>query len=128
MKKMLMTFALLNSLAFLAMACSQDNTEYMQPHFEDMEAYTPADLPRWPHAVFCFDERTCTDVQTAANRQELGTVRRSGTRTTVVAYSSAENISFSTLQSGESVTVHYTVLAEDGRWVLESLSGTVESR
>lgn len=101
MKKMLMTFALLNSLAFLAMACSQDNTEYMQPHFEDMEAYTPADLPRWPHAVFCFDERTCTDVQTAANRQELGTVRRSGTRTTVVAYSSAENISFSTLQSGE---------------------------
>ena len=46
-------------------------------------------------------------------------------------YVSDEKITFTvpaTLQSGESVTVHYTVLAEDGRWVLESLSGTVESR
>lgn len=100
MKKTLVTLALLPSLIVMSTACTRDNIETIHPCFEDPEAYAPADLANWPHAVFCFDDRSCTDVQTADNRQGITSIERVGTRATVVAYSSAENLRFTTLQSG----------------------------
>ena len=50
MKKMLVTLAFLNTLFFMSTACSQDDSNYIQPKFEDLGAYTPDDISNWPHA------------------------------------------------------------------------------
>ena len=52
MKKMLVTLAFLNTLFFMSTACSQDDSNYIQPKFEDLGAYTPDDISNWPHAIF----------------------------------------------------------------------------
>ena len=49
MKKMLVTLAFLNTLFFMSTACSQDDSNYIQPKFEDLGAYTPDDISNWPH-------------------------------------------------------------------------------
>ena len=68
MKKMLVTLAFLNTLFFMSTACSQDDSNYIQPKFEDLGAYTPDDISNWPHAIFSFNDWACTDMQMADNR------------------------------------------------------------
>ena len=101
MKKMLVTLAFLNTLFFMSTACSQDDSNYIQPKFEDLGAYTPDDISNWPHAIFSFNDWACTDRQMADNRLGIDPIVRNGSRTTVLAYSSKENIRFTTLRSGE---------------------------
>lgn len=101
MKKMLVTLAFLNTLFFMSTACSQDDSNYIQPKFEDLGAYTPDDISNWPHAIFSFNDWACTDMQMADNRLGIDPIVRNGSRTTVLAYSSKENIRFTTLRSGE---------------------------
>lgn len=101
MKKMLVALAFLNTLFFMSTACSQDDSNYIQPKFEDLGAYTPDDISNWPHAIFSFNDWACTDMQMADNRLGIDPIVRNGSRTTVLAYSSKENIRFTTLRSGE---------------------------
>lgn len=88
MKKMLVTLAFLNTLFFMSTACSQDDSNYIQPKFEDLGAYTPDDISNWPHAIFSFNDWACTDMQMADNRLGIDPIVRNGSRTTVLAYSS----------------------------------------
>ena len=101
MKTILATLAFMNTLFFMSTACSQDNTEYFIPAFESQEGYAPDEIRSWPHAVFSFNDRNCTDVQMAESRQGIGQIASSGYRTTILACSSMENIDFSSSQPGE---------------------------
>ena len=69
MKKMLVTLAFLNTLFFMSTACSQDDSNYIQPKFEDLGAYTPDDISNWPHAIFSFNDWACTDMQMARSEE-----------------------------------------------------------
>ena len=84
MKKMLVTLAFLNTLFFMSTACSQDDSNYIQPKFEDLGAYTPDDISNWPHAIFSFNDWACTDMQMADNRLGIDPIVRNGSRTTVL--------------------------------------------
>lgn len=98
---------------FLSASCEEKNVLNAEIDFEQQTNVQPKELINWPHALFVFDNRQCTDIKMTQNENSLRAANvKGGDRMTAVSYESSENIEFSHTTPGHSSIEYYLSVAD----------------
>ena len=107
---------LLTYFLFLVLAsasCKEDETTTVNARFNEQPGYTPQELSSWAHAMFIFNNQSCTELEMAPDKASLKDISTSsGNRTTVIAYENDKNLNFGQTKSGGVSTDYYVSLKD----------------
>ena len=100
-------------LVFASASCKEDDTMTVNVRFNEQAGYAPQELSSWAHAMFIFDNHSCTGLEMAPDQVSLkGMSIEAGNRATVIAYESDKNLNFGKVGSGSASTDYYVSLKD----------------